>query len=237
MSSWKDTLIKACAPFDIAFSEKQLNNLETYLNMLLETNKSMNLTAITDPNQAAVLHFADSLSILKYVDIPQNASLIDVGTGAGFPGMPLKIMRNDIELTLLDSLNKRLNFLSSVLNELGLSGQTLHSRAEDAGRNKSHREQYDFATARAVAKLNVLIEYCVPLLKVGGSFIAMKADSAEEEIELSKNALTQLNCQITDVHSFELTDGSKRSLIIIKKLSQNDTRYPRNSAKISKKPL
>lgn len=237
MSSWKDTLIKACAPFDIVFSKNQLSNLETYLNMLLETNKSMNLTAITDPHQAAILHFADSLSILKYVDIPQNASLIDVGTGAGFPGMPLKIMRNDIELTLLDSLNKRLNFLSSVLNELGLSGQTLHSRAEDAGRNESHRGQYDFATARAVAKLNVLIEYCVPLLKVGGSFIAMKADSAEEEIELSKNALTQLNCQITDVHSFELTDGSKRSLIIIKKLSQNDTRYPRNSAKISKKPL
>ena len=166
--SFRQTLISSCAPFGIVLTDGQLDLCEKYFDMLVETNRSMNLTAITDPDQAAVLHFSDSLALLKFIDIPRSARLIDVGTGAGFPGLPLKIARNDIDLTLLDALNKRLGFLQSVLYNTGLTAGLLHSRAEDAGRDPAFRESFDVAVCRAVAKLNVLAEYCLPLLKCAG---------------------------------------------------------------------
>ena len=143
--SFRQTLISSCAPFGIVLTDGQLDLCEKYFDMLVETNRSMNLTAITDPDQAAVLHFSDSLALLKFIDIPRSARLIDVGTGAGFPGLPLKIARNDIDLTLLDALNKRLGFLQSVLYNTGLTAGLLHSRAEDAGRDPAFRESFDVA--------------------------------------------------------------------------------------------
>ena len=175
--------------FGVDLDKTALSRFDKYAQILVETNKVMNLTAITEPDEIVIKHFADCLSVFKYVDIPQNAKVIDVGTGAGFPGIALLIARPDIELTLLDSLNKRIVFLENVLEELGLTAETVHLRAEQGGQDKKYREKYDFAFARAVAGLPVLCEYCLPFVKVGGEFVAMKASSAENEIEQSENAV------------------------------------------------
>ena len=224
-----------CKDFPLDAEKKQ--KLSAYGNLLIEWNEKMNLTAITDPAEIVIKHFYDSMLFLKLYDVPQNAKVIDVGTGAGFPGVVLKIMRPDIELTLLDSLNKRLIFLDEVLKSINLSANLIHARAEEGGQRKDLREQFDIATARAVARQNVLSEYCLPFVKQGGVFIALKGPAAAEEIEESKKAVSLLGGADSRLLSEKLPTGEERCFIITKKISQTPPKYPRISAKISKQPL
>ncbi|MCH5192008.1 MAG: 16S rRNA (guanine(527)-N(7))-methyltransferase RsmG [Oscillospiraceae bacterium] len=211
--------------------------LDRFAEMLVETNKSFNLTAITEPDDVTVKHFADSLSVFKFADIPENASIIDVGTGAGFPGLVLKLARPDIRMTFLDSTRKKLGFIESVLSENGLSADIVHMRAEEAARLPKYREKFDFATARAVASLPVLSEYCLPFVKTGGTFISMKSADSTEEIDIAKSAISILGGKIFQNQVFDLVENTPRRIILIKKNSQTPTKYPRPSAQISKKPL
>ena len=233
----KELVKNACKNIGIDLNDTQAENFEKYYNLLIEWNEKINLTRIVEPDEVALKHFADSITIVKYFEIPENASLIDVGTGAGFPGIPLKIYRNDINLTLLDSLNKRLNFLNEVADNLELEVDTIHSRAEEAGKDSEKRESYDIATSRAVARFNVLCEYCLPLVKVGGSFIAMKGAEYKEEIDEANNALKLLGGEITLVKEFNLAEAGERAIIVIKKTEPTPEKYPRNGKKIKNKPL
>ncbi len=221
----------------IKYDDTVLARLEKYADMLIEWNEKINLTAITDPEGIVVKHFLDCALILKQVEIPQNAKVIDVGTGAGFPGVVLKIFRPDIELTLLDGLNKRLGFLNEVLSTLDLSARTVHMRAEEAGKAAAHREQYDLVTARAVAQLRTLYEYCLPLCKVGGVFCSMKGPSAKDELRDAKRAAAVLGGDTGKITEETLTGEEIRTFVITKKISQTPPKYPRISAKISKQPL
>ena len=184
-----------------------------------------------------VKHFADSLSLFSFADFPQNAKIIDVGTGAGFPGLVLKLARPDLEVTFLDSTRKKLGFIESVLQNAGLSGEILHRRAEEAGQDMAFREQFDFATARAVSDLRNLAEYCLPFVKAGAYFLSMKSAGADEEIAAAKNALHLLGGKIERDEVFSLTPEMPRRLLFIKKISQTPPKYPRPSAKIAKNPL
>lgn len=227
-----------CAEFGVEITDEIKEKLNGYGNLLLEWNEKINLTAITKPEEVLFKHFYDCILFLKHVEIPQNSTLVDVGTGAGFPGMVLKIVRPDIDVTLLDSLNKRLIFLNEVIEKLDLKGiKTVHSRAEDAGNSKLHREKYDIATARAVANLPVLLEYCVPLVKEGGQFVSMKGPSAKEEAENSKNAVKVLGVSQPKIICETLNGDADRSFIIFKKISRTSPKYPRKPAVISKQPL
>lgn len=221
--------------FDVTVG--QYEKFSLYAKMLVEWNEKINLTGITDPRGIAVKHLLDSLLPLKNVEIPQGASLIDVGTGAGFPGLPIKIYRPDIKLTLLDSLNKRVNFLAEVCKETGATAECIHARAEECGRNEKYREKFDFAAARAVAALPVLAEYCLPFIKVGGTFIAMKGPN--EDPKDGETAVKQLGGEISDIFEYTLPDGdcSRRKLICVKKIRPTEKKYPRNSGQISKKPI
>lgn len=223
--------------FGVELDETALERFDRYAEMLVETNKVMNLTAITEPDEIVIKHFADSLSLFKYVDFPKNSGIIDVGTGAGFPGVALLIARPDLRITLLDSLNKRLVFLDNVLKELDLTAKTVHLRAEQAGQDKNFREKYDFAVSRAVAALPVLSEYCLPLIKIGGEFVAMKSALADEELGQSENAVKTLGGEVFSENSFELFGRGERTIVRIKKISQTPTKYPRASAKIASKSL
>ncbi len=235
---FKDILLEQAALSGIELSSNQIDSLEKYYKLLIEWNEKMNLTALTEPHDVALKHFCDSILLLKYADIPQNSSLIDVGTGAGFPSVPIKIVRPDIKLCLLDSLNKRLVFLQEVVDKLGLQDVTIvHSRAEDGARKADLREKFDFATSRAVAQLNVLSEYCLPYVKVGGAFLSMKGKYSEEEIANAKSAIKLLGGKTEKVDTYNLADGSERTIINVKKVSTTDKRYPRTSAKIKSKPL
>lgn len=220
---------------NLSVSEKQYNSFKTYAELLVERNKKMNLTAITDAYGVTVKHFLDSVLPLKFLDITQNSSLIDVGTGAGFPGLPIKIMRPDIMLTLLDSLNKRVNFLSEVCKALSLDVHCVHARAEELGKSEIYRGQYDFAAARAVAAMPVLAEYCLPYVKTGGTFAALKGRS--ENYKDSENAVKILGGEISGVTEYALPDGDGRVLICVRKIKETPPKYPRNSGQISKKPL
>ena len=233
----KDLLYNTIKPFEITVDEDAFSRLDTFAEMLIETNKSFNLTAIKEPDDVTVKHFADCLSIFKYVDIPENAKIIDVGTGAGFPGLVLKLYRPDIQMTFLDSTKKRLGFIENVLNECGIKGDILHIRAEEAAQLSKYREKYDFATARAVAALPVLSEYCLPFVKVGGNFVSMKSAESNEEISEAKKAINILGGKIEEDILFDLVENMPRRIIRIKKNSQTPTKYPRPSAQISKKPL
>ncbi|MBQ0111246.1 MAG: 16S rRNA (guanine(527)-N(7))-methyltransferase RsmG [Oscillospiraceae bacterium] len=208
--------------------------LDIYKQLLLRWNQSINLTAIKDPDEIDCKHFEDSLTVLSVLDIPHGARFIDIGTGAGFPGMVLKIARPDLDMTLLDSRQKRFLFLEDLQKTLGISCTNTVHRAEEI--TADERESYDFATSRAVAKLNLLCEYALPYLKVGGHFIAYKANLSTE-IEDCGNALKILGGEIEAVKSLKLSDGSERNLVIIKKISQTPTKYPRVSAQIAKRPL
>lgn len=220
---------------NLAVSLEQYESFKTYAELLVERNTKINLTAITDSYGITVKHFLDSVLPLKFLDIPEGASLIDVGTGAGFPGLPLKIMRPDIMLTLLDSLNKRVNFLSDVCKALSLDVPCVHARAEEFGRNESYRGRYDFAAARAVAAMPVLTEYCLPYVRVGGTFAALKGRS--ENYRDSENAVKILGGEIAEVKEYSLPDGDGRVLICVRKIKETPPKYPRNSGQISKKPL
>ena len=233
----KELFYNTIKPFEISVDEEAFNRLDKFAEMLIETNKSFNLTAIKEPDDVTVKHFADCLSIFKYVDIPENAKIIDVGTGAGFPGLVLKLYRPDIQMTFLDSTKKRLGFIENVLNECGIKGDILHMRAEEAAQLTKYREKYDFATARAVAALPVLSEYCLPFVKVGGSFVSMKSAESNEEISEAKKAINVLGGKIEEDILFDLVENMPRRIIRIKKNSQTPTKYPRPSAQIAKKPL
>lgn len=221
----------------VALSDNQLAAFQKYAELLVEWNQKMNLTAITEPEEIAVKHFVDSLMLLKYIDIPENAALIDVGTGAGFPGIPIKIFSPSVQVTLLDALNKRVGFLDTVSKALGHNNRCLHLRAEEGGRKPELREQFDVATARAVASMATLAEYCLPYVKVGGVFAALKGFEVEEELEEAKPAIKLLGGKIERVEQYTLAGEQKRSVVIIKKISQVSTKYPRSSAKMAKNPL
>lgn len=218
------------------FTAEMKERFNIYANLLVERNKQVNLTAITEPTEVVIKHFLDSLYFFDAVTPEENASLIDVGTGAGFPGLVIKIARNDMDITLLDGLNKRLVFLEEVAEKTGLSVKTVHLRAEEAGKKSEYREKFDFATARAVAKLNLLEEYCLPLLKIGGKFVSLKGPKGEEEIKESLNAVRILGGKHPEAIVKPLGEDS-RTLIITEKISQTSSKYPRISAKIAKQPL
>ena len=230
-------LEKTIEKFGLSLDDAAFSRLDTFAGMLAETNKSFNLTAITEPDEMTVKHFADCLSVFAFVDIPENSSIIDVGTGAGFPGMVLLLARPDIKMTFLDSLNKRLNFIEDVLKATGVDAETLHARAEDAGKDAVYRESFDFATARAVADLSVLSEYCLPFVKVGGSFVSMKSADTDGELDNAKAAINILGGEIKSINSFDLVENMPRKIVEIKKISQTPTAYPRTSKKIAKSPI
>lgn len=215
----------------------QLSSLEKYAELLCEWNEKMNLTAITDPEGIACKHFLDSLAFLKKVEVPAGARLADVGKGAGFPGIVLKIARPDIELVLIDSLQKRLVFLDAVLLELGLSAKLVHARAEDAGHDKALRETFDVVTARAVANLSALSEYCLPLVKVGGIFAPMKTAEIAEEQKNAEKAISVLGGEILKTDIYELPVAGGRSIVTIRKTEHTPEKYPRQRIKIAEKPI
>ena len=233
----KELFYETIKPFEINIDEEAFARLDKFAELLIETNKSFNLTAIKEPDDVTVKHFADCLAIFKYVNIPENAKIIDVGTGAGFPGLVLKLARPDINMTFLDSTKKKLGFIENVLNECGVKGETLHMRAEEAAQLSKYREQFDFATARAVAALPVLSEYCLPFVKQGGCFVSMKSAESNEEMEAARKAIGILGGKIDSDIVFDLVEKMPRRIITIKKNSQTPTKYPRPSAQIAKKPL
>ncbi len=229
-------LKNGAAAFGAEIDDDMLRQLFRYKGLLLEWNEKMNLTAITDDKEIILKHFVDSLSIVPY--IKEAGSLIDVGTGAGFPGIPLKIVLPSLDTVLLDSLEKRVGFLGTAISELGLEGiKAVHMRAEDAGKSAEFRERFNAAAARAVASMPVLLEYCLPFVRTGGVFIAMKGSSTEE-ISMSEKALEILGGKIEEVKEFTLPDTDiKRSIVIVRKLRQTPTKYPRKAGKPSKEPL
>ncbi len=224
----RDLFIDCIEKFGGEISEEKLNQFEKFSSLLVEWNEKMNLTAITDPNGISVRHFADSISPLFYAEIKENAKIIDVGTGAGFPGVPLKIMRPDLEITLMDSLNKRITFLKEVREQIGLEKtECVHARAEEFGRKEEYREKYDIGVSRAVASLKVLAEYVLPFIKVGGYFISMKAFEIEEEVNEAKEKIKLLGGKIEEIKEIEIPNSDAvRKLVIIKKISKTDKKYP-----------
>jgi len=218
----------------LEITETQFLSFQHYAEFLVEYNEKVNLTAITDPQEIMKKHFLDSSLLLKYADIPEGASLIDVGTGAGFPSVPLKIMRPDIRITLLDSLAKRITFLQQLCEKIGADAQFIHGRAEDFGRDPVYREKFDFSTARAVANMSLLSEFCLPFVKTGGEFIALKGPS--EDIWAGEAAVKLLGGEIGEIVEYDI-NGEQRKLVHVKKISQTPAKYPRNSAQIKKKPL
>lgn len=233
----KDLLREKAEMFHVKLDETALDRFDIYGKLLVDWNEKINLTAITDPEGVTIKHFLDSITIFSYVDIPEGAKVIDVGTGAGFPGLAMLIARPDLDMTLMDSTKKRLTVIENILENVGLNANVVHSRAEDAGQNKDFREKYDFSTARAVTNLRDLAEYCLPFVKVGGSFVPMKSAKTEEEIAEGKKAIHVLGGQITKVDSFELLDCGERTIINVKKISSTPAKYPRPSAKMAKNPI
>ena len=230
---------KILEKWEIPFSSEQQEQFVTYYKMLVEKNKVMNLTAITEFDEVLDKHFLDSIALARYVDLTTSISLIDLGTGAGFPGMPLKIMFPNLKVTLADSLNKRIVFLDDVIGELGLTDiQTVHARAEDLAHNSDYREQYDYCVSRAVANLSSLSEYCLPFVRIGGTFISYKSGEIEEELAAAKKAIFLLGGQFDQVIPFQL-EGTDlgRSFVLIKKDKKTAKTYPRKSGMPTKKPL
>ena len=223
--------------FKIKFNEKQKEQFYMYMNLLLEWNEKINLTAITNPEEIVLKHFIDSITINKY--IPQNSYIADIGTGAGFPGIPLKILREDLDIILVDSLNKRVKFLDEVIEKLQLKKiNAIHSRAEDFGKNKIYREKFDITTSRAVANLATLSEYLIPLTKIGGKCLCMKGPNVTEEIQGAKKAIDILGGTISNIYEFELEEGNNsRNIVEIIKIKATPHKYPRKAGMPSKEPI
>ncbi|MDD7184657.1 MAG: 16S rRNA (guanine(527)-N(7))-methyltransferase RsmG [Ruminococcus sp.] len=220
--------------YNLELSEDAYNKFAVYADFLVEYNQNVNLTAITDGEEILVKHFLDSVLVCRYCDIPQNSSVIDVGTGAGFPSVPLKIFRPDIKITLLDSLNKRITFLQLLCQKLEIQADFIHGRAEDSGKNPLYREKFDVACARAVANLSVLSEFCLPFVRKDGIFISMKGFS--ENIENARNSVEMLGGSLETPVDYSLENEGRRIVRVIK-ISHTPTKFPRNSGQIKKKPL
>ena len=231
----KQFFAQCAAEYGFELTPQQLEQFDLYAKLLVEWNEKMNLTAITQPRDIVIKHFLDSILALKAVELPQGASLVDVGSGAGFPSVPMLILRPDLKMTLLDSLNKRLIFLEEVLKELDLDATLLHARAEDAGRREDCRGKFDFALSRAVAPLPVLTELTLPLLKQGGKAICYKGPAAEEEVAAAKRALDLLRGKAT-ILSADAPWGERR-LVVIEKTAPTPKAYPRKAGTPSKNPL
>ena len=234
-----DRFLKSLEKLNIHLNEKQVYQFVKYYEMLIETNKVMNLTAITDFDEVIDKHFVDSLALIQAIDLNKELKVIDVGTGAGFPGIPLKIAFPELDILLLDSLNKRIHFLDQVISELGLENiQTIHGRAEDFGRNPLYREKFDLCVSRAVANLSTLSEYCVPFVKVDGYFISYKSGKVQEELDASRHAVDILGGKVEKCLNYALADTDmERSLVVIHKLKPTKKAYPRKAGKPSKEPL
>ena len=234
---FKNKITDLSKKINIDLTEKQIYNFYDYMNLLLEWNEKVNLTAITEMDDIILKHFIDSITILKY--LKEDDRIIDVGTGAGFPGIPIAIINSSFNITLLDSLNKRIMFLDEVCKKLELKNvKTIHSRAEDFGQDKNKRGKYDIAVSRAVANLATLSEYLLPLIKVGGTCICMKGPDAEKEIEDAKFAIKELGGKIEKVEKFMLPDSDmERNIVLIKKMKETPKKYPRKAGTPSKQPL
>lgn len=222
---------------NINISEDEIENFKIYMELLLEWNEKINLTAITDENDILLKHFVDSLTIKKYIS--ENEKIIDIGTGAGFPGIPLAIMNKYNEITLMDSLNKRIVFLNDVIDKLKLNNvKAIHSRAEELARNKNHREKYDVAVSRAVANLSTLVEYMLPFVRIGGKCICMKGPNIEEELKNAKKAIKELGGEVIKIENFKLPESdNERNIVIIKKIRETSSKYPRKPGTPSKEPI
>lgn len=223
----------------LEISQKQIDMFFKYKDLLLEWNEKMNLTAITDEQEIITKHFVDSISILSELEIEEGGSLIDVGTGAGFPGIPIKIMRPDLKVTLLDSLNKRISFLDEVCEQLELKNvDNIHSRAEDGGQNPKLREKFDVCVSRAVANLSVLSEYCLPFVAVGGQFVSLKGPKVSEELEEGEIVIEELGGYISEIIEIEIPYSDiVHSLVIVDKEEETPKKYPRKAGTATKKPI
>ena len=237
IKEFSDLMIDYGKEINIVFTEEQLQKFYQYMNLLIEWNEKINLTAIVEPKEIILKHFIDSLTIIKYIE--PNKSVIDIGTGAGFPGIPVKIMREDLDITLLDSLNKRIHFLNEVIQKLELKNITaIHARIEEFAKNKQYRETFDVATSRAVANLTTLSEYMLPIIDLKGMAICMKGSEINEEISKSKNSIKLLGGKIDKIEEFTLPKSdNRRNLILIKKERQTPGKYPRKPGIPSKEPL
>ena len=231
----KNRFTALCEKNEITLDEAAVERFDAFASLLVEWNKKMNLTAITEPREIEIKHFLDCLLVQKYFDFSTVKTAVDIGAGAGFPSIPLLICNENVEFTLVDSLNKRLDFLSVVCRELGLNANLVHSRAEELGQNKDYRESFDLALARAVAPMNVLSEYCLPFVKPGGSFVALKGSN--DDVSPAQSSIQTLGGELIDTVSYKLNNEDIRTLAIVKKISQTPTQYPRKPKKISTKPL
>ena len=237
MEEFKREFEKYLEKMSISLNKEQYDQFYAYMVLLIEWNEKINLTAITEPQEIILKHFVDSLTIAKYIE--EGKTIIDMGTGAGFPGIPLKIYRNDVKVVLADSLNKRIKFLNEVIEKLQLKNiETIHCRAEELGKNKEYREKFDYATSRAVANLSTLSEYLLPFVKLNGSGIFMKTMEIDEELENAKKAIKILGGKIEKVDKFEIPESDLgRSIIIVKKEKQTPSKYPRKPGTPAKEPL
>lgn len=236
----KDIIFDILAKNNITVTTQQLDQLSKFYEMVIHYNQQFNLTSITEITEFACKHFADSL--LNYNYYAKNSTLCDIGTGGGFPGIPLKILRPDLEITLVDSLQKRINFLNTVITELNLSGiKAIHSRAQELPQQNVSRETFDYVVSRAVAQLNILTELCLPFVKINGEMIAFKSQTTQEELNNAKNAISILGGEVIKTDCIKLQDehntNYQRTFIHIKKISKTDDKYPRPKNKIAQKPL
>ncbi|MFA5576710.1 MAG: 16S rRNA (guanine(527)-N(7))-methyltransferase RsmG [Tissierellaceae bacterium] len=234
-----DTLLQGVKEFNIDLDQNQIRKFAIYKKLLKEWNKKINITAITDDVEIDIKHFLDSLTPITSGLFSENARVIDIGTGGGFPGLPLKIFNENLNISLLDSLNKRIVFLKELINILELQGiEAIHGRAEDLGRNPQYREKYDVCISRAVASLNTLSEYCIPFVKLGGHFISMKGPNVEDEVREAEKAIGILGGRIIDIRTMKIPQSNiVHSLIIVEKTSETATKYPRVGGNPKKNPL
>lgn len=234
-----DILNKASNNEGLEFNEKKYQQFMRYKDLIKEWNEKINLTAIKEDEEIIKKHFIDSIKVFKFEGLKNAKTVIDIGTGGGFPGIPMKIMKPEINIVLLDSLNKRIKFLNEVIQDLQLENiTTIHGRAEDFAQEPKYREKFDVAVSRAVANLAVLSEYCIPYVKVGGYFVAMKGPAAEEEIKCSQNAIRKLGGRIEHIEKVEIEDSDlKHNLVIISKVAGTHKQYPRKAGIVSKDPL